>query len=306
MAIALALAGCGARPAKESTVTNAAPAPSAETRTDHAALTQFYRWYVLYERPITPERVEHQLEILAPDVQIDGARGKGTGHAAYREVVAALPTAERHAHHIQRTKITRRDATTTDLEADIVYHMSGPDKSVVSHALHYTTTLRDEPGRLPVFTSITIKPTGPGNATAFADAYAHNRATSFLHYWLWRIEDVTGSAEPFRELLAEDGLALEFSTSGTPLTSFDQFAAWHAKTTAMVKQSSHVPENVKIEPRGDGVHLAADFRWRGVTADGKAMAALTHHEWDLIDRGERFPRLRRAKVVQVEPFRPVE
>ena len=288
--------------------TSSASASFSESRTEHGALTQFHRWYVLYERPHTPERLEHQLEILDPDVDIAGPRAKGRGHAAYRQAVAALPPDERHAHHIQRATVTRRDRSTIALEADIVYQMLSADKTVSAHALHYTATLRDVPGQLPVFTHLVIAPTGasPGDKDRFVDAYAANRAASFLHYWLFLIEDMKGSAEPFRELLDSTDLRLDFSTSGAPITSFEQFAAWHAATLTKVVQSSHAVENLVIAANSDGYAVSADFAWRGVTPDDRRMAARTHHEWQLVDRGERFPRMRAAKVVQVEPFHPVE
>src|SRR5688572_1020563 len=49
----------------------------------HAALAQYYRWYQLYERPITPARIELQLEILRPDIYLESMLGKGEGHERY-------------------------------------------------------------------------------------------------------------------------------------------------------------------------------------------------------------------------------
>lgn len=47
-----------------------------------------------------------------------------------------------------------------------------------------------------------------------------------------------------------------------------------------------------------------DFAWQGVSPQGQAMTARTHHEWTHADADERFPRLASFAVSLVQPFAP--
>lgn len=278
----------------------------AETATEHRALAQLYRWYQLYERPITPERIAHQLEILDQDVLLEMTYGTARGHDAYLAGVAALPGTDRNAHHVLHAEVTPLDDRTTMIQAEVVYQRLAENGTLTSNLLHYDLWLEHQPDALPIFTRIRVRAVGPDEATMFEDAYAESRAKSFLHHWLQLVENVDGSPAPLQELLATDGFSLYLTSASEPLTTFEQLETWFAGVGAQIDESSHRARNLKVSVMDeDTFSVSVDFDWLGVTGDGRLMAGETHHDWILEDTGERFLRLKQANVTTSRPFEEV-
>ena len=63
---------------------------------EHAALTQFHRWYLLYEEP--KYGIDNQLDILGSDVAIKSGLGEAKGHQQYVDRVKQIPTSWENAH----------------------------------------------------------------------------------------------------------------------------------------------------------------------------------------------------------------
>ncbi len=272
--------------------------------TTHLALTQYHRWYQIYERPINDARFGNQLDILADDVVIESQLGISKGKEGLRDRLKMFD-GWLNAHHVGKTEVKPLDAETLSLEADILYQNIRPDQSKYSYTLRYSTILKKRANDLPVFTSLKLIPTGPVDPPLFTDAYPANRALSFMHYWLYCIETAGGKAERFRELLA-DSFQLHLST--TRLTdSWEKFEQWIASISERVKMSGHTPKNFQASENPDqAINVSVDFEWQGISVDDKNMIAETHHEWILENNlDERFARMKQMKVVQTIPFQVV-
>ncbi|MEM9490209.1 MAG: hypothetical protein AAGC55_13770, partial [Myxococcota bacterium] len=274
------------------------------TRDLHGALTQLHRWYQLYERPFTDERIARQLEILDPTVEVKSSFGTAVGHEQYLAGINALPPNDKNAHQVMSAQVEVLPGGQLALSTATRYQRLQPDGTLTSIDLRYQTELRRDSGGLPVFTKIHISPVAPSEDKEFSDVYLDNRVKSFVHYWLFLMEALDGDAEPFRELLAEDGFALHFSSSAGPMTRHEQLAAWLAAVPTQLSMSSHRVANITFAD-GDEIAVSLDFDWRGQRKDGVAMKGRTHHEWKLVDTGERFLRMREARVTVVEPLSTV-
>jgi hypothetical protein len=276
-----------------------------ETKTRHRALVQFHRWYQLYERPMNPERIAKQLEILDQDVTISTTRGDVKGHDGYRHGIATLNPADLNSHRVRSATVTRLESGKIGLSAEIIYQRLEPNGTLTSAELHYEGKLRDEPGALPIFEELDVALKSLVSAPAFVDAYPGNRVGSFIHAWLWRMEELGSSPEGFRELLATDGFELHFSTGSAPITTYEQLADWFAGTGARVAKSSHRESGLTIDASREGEYtVGVDFDWAGVDKTGQALAGRTHHDWVLKDGGERFCRIKQARVTVLRPLGP--
>jgi hypothetical protein len=130
---------------------------------------------------------------------------------------------------------------------------------------------------LPVFKTVQLQPTGNIENPQFISAYADNRAKSFIHYWLYLMETIETNAEKFKELLVEN-FQLNMSTTSM-IDSWDGFTLWAASVPQRIKESSHTSKNFSAKENADGsISVAVDFEWEGISIDGKAMTAETHHE----------------------------
>ena len=278
------------------------------TKIVHAAIVQYHRWYLFYERDFeNKQRLENQLEILADDIKMKSAAGEMQGKANYPERLKVYK-GWKNAHHIQNITVNKLENGTINLEADIIYQNLKSDGSNDSYPLHYSTFLKEVPGTLlPVFTEINIKPTGEIKDPTFKDAYPENRMLSLMHYWLLNMEQLDGNVAPFKEVLADD-FKLNFSTNSKPIITIEQLEQWLNGTPKQLKESSHFPENFTVKVISENEYeVNVDFVWKGITKADQKLTATTTHQWIVKDNpNDRFAKIKEATIIQKVPLTPLK
>ena len=271
-----------------------------KTSVEHAAKTQYFRWYQLYERDLSDVRISNQLSILDKDVEVETVAGKMKGRDGYPKRVKAYKGWQ-NAHHVQNVTVKEVESGIA-LEADIIYQCILPDGSKKNFALHYNTHLEKTAGLLPLFTKIKITPKKELDSKNFEDAYPDNRMKSLMHYWLLCMEQLDGNVEPFKELLA-DKFELNFSTN-SQMTSIAELEKWLNGMPMQLQSSQHFPQNLSIKQLEDNKYkVNVEFAWFGVMKNGTKLKATTGHEWIVVDDvNEAFARIQKVTVKQVKPL----
>jgi hypothetical protein len=274
-------------------------------KNNHLALTQYHRWYQVYEVPFTKARINNQMDILATDVEITTSAGTSKGSAELPERLKVYEGWQ-NSHHVQNTQVALLDDHTLKLEADILYQNIRPDNSRYSYTIHYQITLELRNNELPVFKTVTIQPTGTIENPQFESAYANNRAKSFMHYWLYLMETVAFNRIKFKELLAEN-FELNMSTT-SKIESLEKFNEWAVTIPQQILESGHYPKKFSTQENNDStISVSVNFDWEGISIDNKPMVDETHHEWVLENNlDERFARMKKMTVTQIRPFAVVE
>ncbi|BBM86807.1 hypothetical protein [Candidatus Uabimicrobium amorphum] len=271
-----------------------------KTSVAHAAKTQYFRWYQLYERDINDARIANQLSILDKDIEIETVAGKMTGRDSYPKRVQAYKD-WKNAHHVQNVTVKEKEDGMV-LDADIIYQCVLPDGSKKNFALHYDAHLKKTDGLLPVFTKIKITPKKEMESAVFEDAYPQNRMKSLMHYWLLCMEQLDGNVTPFKQLLTNE-FELNFSTN-SKMTSIDQLEKWLNGMPMQLQSSQHFPQNLTIKSLGENKYqVNVEFAWQGVMKNGTKLKATTGHEWIVVDDiQEPFARIQKVTVKQVKPL----
>ncbi|MGF9964411.1 hypothetical protein [Bacillus rhizoplanae] len=274
-------------------------------KNNHLALTQYYRWYQVYEVPLNKARIENQLDILDDEIEILSQAGTTKGKIGIDDRLKMFEGWQ-NAHHVENTSIKQLNNEELSLEADILYQNIRPDNSRYSYKIHYSTILKLRDNDLPLFTKLHLERTGNVENPQFKSAYATNRAKSFMHYWLYLMETVSVDSDKFKELLAEQ-FELNLST-GSKIDTLKGFNEWLTTISNQVKQSGHYPKNFSVTENTDNtISVSVDFEWEGISVENKPMVAETHHEWVLENNlDERFARMKMMKVIQTKPFQIVE
>ncbi|WP_298509955.1 hypothetical protein [uncultured Kordia sp.] len=269
----------------------------------HLAKTQYYRWYQLYERPMTDARIRNQLELLAEDILLQSAAGEMRGKESYPERLKVYEGWQ-NAHHVQEISIQEHEDGFLQLNASIRYQNIKPDGEKASYTIDYTINFESFERSLPQFKTVKITPTGQTN-DIFADAYPENRCKASMHYWLANMEQCDGNATPFVELLA-DRFELNFSSG--KVSSIEELSTWLNGAPKHMKESNHHPENFKVTVIDKNTYeINVEFDWNGITLDDKKMIARTAHHWILTDNPEeRFARIKTMNVTALVPFTVVE
>jgi hypothetical protein len=277
---------------------------SEKTLISHLAKVQYHRWYQLYERDMTEKRIANQMEVLADEIVVKSAAGEMKGKENYPPRLAVYK-GWRNAHHVQNITVTEGGDNKLKLEADVRYQNIQPDGSKKSYTIHYSTELKKNGDQLPQFTFVGIQPIGE-TQDVFEDAYPKNRINSLLHYWMALMERVDGNVEPFRELLTKDFL-LNFSTA-SQIDSIEKLGAWLNGSPKTLQQSSHHPEKLSIKKINESEYeMTVELDWYGIAKDGNKLTAKTKHIWQIVDDVEdRFAKIKRADVIQIEPLTTVQ
>ncbi|MED3540583.1 hypothetical protein ABEX53_33030 [Bacillus toyonensis] len=276
-----------------------------DIQNNHLALTQYHRWYQVYEVPLNKARLENQLDILEDEIEISSQAGTTKGKMGLEDRLKMFE-GWKNAHHVENTSINQLNDEELSIEADILYQNIRPDDSRYSYRIHYSTILKLRENDLPLFTKVHLEPIGTVENPEFTSAYADNRAKSFMHYWLYLMETASVNGDKFKELLAEQ-FELNLST-GSKIDTLEGFNAWLSNAPSQVKESGHYPKNLSVTENTDNtIHVSVDFEWEGISVENKPMIAETHHEWVLENNlDERFARMKMMKVTQTKPFQVVE
>lgn len=268
----------------------------------HLVLTQYHRWYQVYEIPFNEARIANQKDILDDQVVISSQNGRTKGKDGLEERLFVFEGWQ-NAHHVQNTEIKILESGLLSLEADILYQNIRPDGSKYGYTLHYSTQLRTRTNDLPLFTKVDLQPTGAVDEFQFEEAYPKNRVKSFLHYWLYLME--CPDLQRFKELLNDD-FTLNLS-QGERIQDLSAFQVWLDQAQAQIQSSSHTYSDLQIEQQTDGSFLVRfDAQWRAIRRDHQKMIAETRHEWLLTNNpDERFSRMRNMQVKELIPFQIV-
>ncbi|RNA63019.1 hypothetical protein D1631_14300 [Chryseobacterium nematophagum] len=264
------------------------------------ALTQYYRWYQVYEVPFTDARIENQKDILDEDIVIDSLSGVSKGKADLKERISIFK-GWKNAHHVQSTQVKLISDEKLSLEADIIYQNIRPDASRISYTIHYSTELKLGSHDLPVFTKVNIAPTGEIKEFEFKEAYTENRSKSFMHYWLHCIDTCNeNSIDRFKELLAHK-MTVDEGDEKFIINSQDQLKTWILSITSGIKTGAHQPKNFVCKSNEDGtISVSVDLERLYVSKEDKNLIEKTHQEWVLENNmDERFARIRSIKITRI-------
>ncbi len=279
---------------------------SGTTQHIHAVKTQYYRWYQLYEREITPRRIENQMDILSDEVEITSVAGTLKGKAGYPERLNVYK-GWKNAHHVQFANVKSYKDGTLRVDVEIIYQNIKPtgEKNQVRIAYDiYTNPYKSS--ALPKLNVVNLRPVEQLEVSEFKDAYPTNRVLALMHYWLFNIEKMDGNLEPFKAILADE-FELKFSKKSI-ITNFEDFKVWVKNAGLETSQTNHFPENIVISELSENEYkLEVEFVWRGRNSKGAAMKAHTLHTWLIEDNIEEpFARIKNINVAYKEPFSVIE
>jgi len=268
----------------------------------HAALTQYYRWFQIYERPFTEQRIANQLSIFSNDILVESIGNTARGKKEYQDKLMTF-SGTTNAHHVRETHVKQLNPDTLELTAEILYQgMKKSDDPVNNSVIRYQTTFSLQDKQLPLFTHLKLSYQGQGQSQPYHDAYAKNRAASLMHYWLYNMESQHKNPQLFAELLAEE-FELNLNPTNT-INQFSQFETWIKNVSASIKHSAHFEKNFSAHENTDGtITMKVNFDWQGVNSKDQAMIAATQHTWILENNpDEKFPRIKKMQVEQEVPF----
>lgn len=157
-----------------------------QSRMRHATLTQYFRWFQIYERPMTPERIQNQSAIFSDGVVIESIFYVAKGIADYQHQLKAYDGSI-NAHHVKSVDVTFIDSSTLQLKSKVLYQ-GIKDNKQISGNIGYLVSLSLPIHGLPLFTHMKLSHLGDVETQPYQDAYSYNRAASLMHYWLYLIE----------------------------------------------------------------------------------------------------------------------
>ncbi len=277
-----------------------------EFRVDHQknlVLVQYYRWFQVFERELTPTRMDNHLELLSDNILITTytgpLRGKD-GMVGFANHVKDW----KNSHHIENVMVREGKADTLLLEADILYQNILPDTKRNSYRLHYSTKLTPVLGELPQFTHVTLLPTETVANPTFEDAYNENRSKSLVYYWLLLMDNSTVNKPKFGELMVP---AFRFGMDTEANKDDKQFFSWLRDAKKKVIGTNHIPKNFIVSNTKDGkIQVSFDVQQKSIDINEVKFLAEFHHDWILENNlDERFARVREMKITQTKPIEKV-
>lgn len=131
--------------------------------------------------------------------------------------------------------------------------------------------------------------------------YMRTRLLTVVHRWLELVENPNRTAEPFKEIVADE---IYFDFSSGAIETFEDLTAWINGPASSVAHSKHDLSDFSFEAIGDNQYeLNVTMDWHGLLPDGQRMNAKTQHNWTVVDNpSEIFARIKTINVEVLEPF----
>jgi len=229
----------------------------------HAALSQFYRWFLFYDA--TDGKLDHHLDTLAVSATFRSREGTFPTRDDYAVDIFEVPTEWQHAHFVRRVSARFVDADRVRLNADITYLNRGllEGGAIQSSDLVFDFLVARDTNPLPAIEELSVQARQVGQTSEFRSSYGENRMRSLLHHWLALVEQMDTNPELLREILSPQ-LIDQFPATG--LADLD----WLPSRAAAGLSIHYRVRKVEIEEFQPGeFQIDADLDWYALTSDGE-------------------------------------
>ncbi|MDO3380910.1 hypothetical protein [Gilvimarinus algae] len=202
---------------------------------------QFYKWFLLFERPNLVKEDEYIRSITSEDVVLDiyGNRSRG------REGVHALLNHVRNwnnSHHIKKIDTIKTTGELNLLSADVLYQNVFPSGARNNILIRYKVGFEYSDPHTPVFNTIQLSEIKKQEGGGYVDAYNTNVAYSIVYAWLAMLSGET-PVKQFSSEYMEDKFRCSSLSSATEDDSLC-LSAYHFNPKMYEIESVTITENV--------------------------------------------------------------
>lgn len=267
----------------------------------YQVLTQYYRWFLTFEREQTKARIDNHMSLLTDSVLVVTRNGPLKGKAGVLGFMNYV-SSWKNAHHIQSTNVRDNADGTLSLEADIVYQNILPDGSKNAYNLHYSTQLKRRQGELPQFTNLTLTPVSVINTPLFEDAYTENRCRALVYYWMYLADTMNDNSKTIGEIIDPN---IQVTTGNKKIIGRDAYISWLGKSQHKYPAQLRSFKNLKTETGPDGsITLSMEVEWKGVDRKGVSYVSESRHHWILSEKADdAFAKIREMKITDLTPIK---
>ena len=262
--------------------------------------SSLYKWFQLFERTLTKERVKLQMDLLADDVKIITSLGSIYGKKDFPNRLAIFENWTL-ANHIADIDIYPSGVRLYTAKTTSSYHVIHPDGQIKNYSVQFEADLKLNDDFTCIFQRIVIKSEGNDN-DQFTDVYHQHRANDVIHYCMGMIEKNVEDSTLFEDCFA-DTFEIQ-PLKNEPINSIEGISPWVQSLHNKWSSLSLNPVNIDAQTISDDeIVVKFDLLMEGKTDDGKTMSSLSKNQWILSNKiNEAFARV---KLIQVEKLEPI-
>ena len=259
-----------------------------------------YKWFQLFERPITTERIQLQMDLLANDVSIITSLGSIKGKSNFPNQMSIFNNWTL-ANHIAEIDIYPVGVRMYSALTKSDYHVIHPDGNVKNYTVQFEADLKLNDDLNCEFHRIVIKSVANAN-DKFKDNYALHRASDVVCYCMGMIEKNVIDSSLFENCFESD---FEIQPlKNTSINSLSSILVWIEELNKTWANLSLNPVNISVHTSPDDeIEVKFDLLMEGVDMNGKSVSSLSKNQWLLSnDINEAFARVKLIRVEKLEPI----
>lgn len=269
---------------------------------DHLLLTQIYRYYLIFQKPYTVERIQHHLDLLSDDIIRTYTDDTVRGKSGIKQRLTLIRNLQ-HSFYFKNIKIKHYSNGKHQAKVSYHFHDILPDLSEEHYNMVDEFDLQELENEMPLITKVSMLSMEKSmNKQPFKSTYAETRGRSFLHLWLYCMESCNKSADIFKQFLSAD---FSFQTEDKIINTFTDFSKWLENLLSQYLRSAYIPKDIVAQENEDGsINLKFVLDVDRITLDRKIEMAEIRYQWRLInDPNHKYPRLKelvREKITILE------
>lgn len=121
-----------------------------------------------------------------------------------------------------------------------------------------------------------------------------NRIKSMVYHWMSIFDENKGDAAPLADLMSPEGFKMIVTTTPEPITTIPGLQGWYAKFQDVVQSDNHIVQSIDVSKLEDGAFaVKINIVCPGINANGEPFRLASQHNWEVVDYGGLFPRIRK-------------
>lgn len=121
-----------------------------------------------------------------------------------------------------------------------------------------------------------------------------NRIKSMVYHWMSIFDENKGDAAPLADLMSPEGFKMIVTTSSEPITTIPGMQNWYAEFQHVVQTDNHIVQSIDVSKLKDGAFaVKINLVCPGIDAKGTPFRLSSQHNWEVVDYGGLFPRIRK-------------
>ncbi len=273
-----------------------------KTKAANFVKSAVYRWFQLYERPLSPNRISCQMDLLDERVRIISAVGKVYGKEHFSAELLKFNN-RKNSFVIENINVYPCGINMYTAQTTVFYNGVNATGENKSYMLTFEADLKRLDDISYTFLRIKLK-TKKEVKGNFVDAHSQNRSLGLIHYCMGLIEHQVKDPGVLKSCFLPEFTVQPLGCN--PIHERTELIQWISNINGLIQGVQISPVNITVEEIIDSdkfYDVQFDLLFEGYNSAGIFKNSLSKNRWIIKDNAnDCLPKIKSIEVEKLEPI----